>query len=288
MGEIWDTLEARHEGLRRGERGTYGRIPATRYGLPDEQVPRNPPPPLAPRQVLAVKRQRGVSTPQALFTAQLVANRQSRRLYAALDAITTPCGGGEAAVAHEPSGPAGPSSVVVSADRWCLYPPSLGQPVRDTRAPPLHMLCACVCASVCVFVCASVCVCVCVSVRVCLCLCVCGFVCPCVRLCICVSVCLSVCLSVCMSVCLCACLCVCLPVCLCACLPLSLSHRHTPTAAPPHRAERRAGGVAAACRRGRRATRARTLTSALGSTSPAPTGSPMLRPCCPALLHGPM
>ena len=35
--------------------------------------------------------------------------------------------------------PPGPGSIVVSNDRWCVYPPALGKPNRKTDNPPVHL-----------------------------------------------------------------------------------------------------------------------------------------------------
>ena len=126
--EIWATLEQRIPGLSRDLPETYQLLPSKRYGLPDEQ---------------------------AIFTPQIVRNRQSPRLYAALDAVTpqlphtAAATGGAAdndnddvsnfnADGSLPTEP-GPHSIVVSQDRWCLYPPSLGQPDRQTGNPGAHL-----------------------------------------------------------------------------------------------------------------------------------------------------
>ncbi len=133
VSEIWDTLEARHPGLSRADPSTYTLLPSKRYGLPDEQ---------------------------ALFTPQVVRNRQSARLYAALTVVTPPWrgpartdaaadaddndqnhAGGDTIVDIPNPGrdPPGPNSIVVSHDRWCMYPPSLGHPDRQTNNPGAHL-----------------------------------------------------------------------------------------------------------------------------------------------------
>ena len=115
VDEIWDSLEARHMGLCRRDPSTFHLLPASRYGLPDEQ---------------------------AIFTAQIVRNRQSPRIYAALDCITPPWPpGSDYSDTDNGSPPAepGPNSIRVSQDRWCLYPPSLGNPTRQTTNPGAHL-----------------------------------------------------------------------------------------------------------------------------------------------------
>jgi hypothetical protein len=96
-----DYLEDMTPGLCRTNPNTHDQLSSKRYGLPDEQ---------------------------AIFTKQLVANRQSRRLYAALDCITPSwpeCGSS----IPERDVP-GPNSVLVSHDRYdlvqscCFYSPS--------------------------------------------------------------------------------------------------------------------------------------------------------------------
>ena len=82
-------LEERTPGLRRTDPATHSSLPSKRYGLPDDQ---------------------------AIFTRQLVANRQSRRLYAALDCVT-PSWPGCGPSLPESQAP-GPNSVLVSHDRW--------------------------------------------------------------------------------------------------------------------------------------------------------------------------
>mmetsp|Transcript_17469 Transcript_17469/g.29282 ORF Transcript_17469/g.29282 Transcript_17469/m.29282 type:complete len:332 (-) Transcript_17469:177-1172(-) len=86
--------------------------------------------------MLSTKRY-GLPDDQAIFTKQLIANRQSRRLYAALDCITPLWPG------HGPSNPEsdipGPNSVLVSHDRWCIYPPTFGNLSRQTENPPVHL-----------------------------------------------------------------------------------------------------------------------------------------------------
>eukprot|EP01048_Picozoa_sp_COSAG05_P018115 COSAG05_NODE_2590_length_2865_cov_2.359364_1_plen_532_part_00 len=144
VAEIWDALEERTPGLSRDAADTYQLLPAARYGLPDEQ---------------------------AVFTSQVVQNRQSPRLYAAIDTVTprlprtvgagadggdgAGAGGGAAAADDDddddddeggdedgcgsPPAQPGPNSIVVSQDRWCLYPPSLGQSDRQTNNPGAHL-----------------------------------------------------------------------------------------------------------------------------------------------------
>jgi acyl-CoA synthetase (AMP-forming)/AMP-acid ligase II/Leucine-rich repeat (LRR) protein len=115
VAEIWDTLEAQHAGLSRDDPSTFGLLPAKRYGLPDEQ---------------------------AVFTPQIVKNRQSPRVYAALDAITPPWPPGSNDRGNDDGAPPaqpGPSSVRLSQDRWCLYPPALGRPNRQTTNPGAHL-----------------------------------------------------------------------------------------------------------------------------------------------------
>ena len=130
-----------------GDCKRYHLLPRERYGLADEQ---------------------------SVFSKQIVLNRQSPRLYAALDAIVPRhtqrladgknhpgrAGGSGSAKAgnHDDkkgtpqalllvpvSGPRvddtipTPNSVVVSQDRWCLYPPSLGRADRKTLNPGAHL-----------------------------------------------------------------------------------------------------------------------------------------------------
>jgi hypothetical protein len=109
ISEVWSTLEARWPGLARDDQSTYSLVPSKRYGLPDEQ---------------------------AIFTSQIVRNRQSPELYKALDAITPPWPGTH--IHGVPETP-GPNSIVVSQDRWCMYPPSLGDPNRQTNNPGAHL-----------------------------------------------------------------------------------------------------------------------------------------------------
>ena len=122
VAEIWHTLEERTPGLSRGEAASYDLLPAARYGLPDEQ---------------------------AVFTPQIVRNRQSPRLYAALDVVTPTWPPGcdpaapESLPVTEQTEP-GPNSIRVSHDRWCLYPPALGadgesRPNRQTNNPGAHL-----------------------------------------------------------------------------------------------------------------------------------------------------
>ena len=139
----------------------------------------------------------GLASEQALFTPQLIRNRQAPKLYAAFDAIApkwpghehegplfihhppdldTTCAIGGATTFTPPTipiptptptptptdpnlsdpgtkpgpdkaasvlpstaPPPGPNSIVVSQDRWCHYPPSLGAPERQTNNPGAHL-----------------------------------------------------------------------------------------------------------------------------------------------------
>eukprot|EP01046_Picozoa_sp_COSAG06_P015786 COSAG06_NODE_1023_length_11042_cov_2.398337_1_plen_2013_part_00 len=118
VAEIWSTLEERTPGLSRAEPASFDLLPAKRYGLPDEQ---------------------------AVFTPQIVRNRQSPRLYAALDVVTPAWPDSEPRAASVPSEQEpGPNSIRVSHDRWCLYPPALGadgesRPNRQTNNPGAHL-----------------------------------------------------------------------------------------------------------------------------------------------------
>ena len=85
---LQEYLEEKTPGLHRADPATHDQLSSKRYGLPDDQ---------------------------AIFTKQLVANRQSRRLYAALDCITPPWSGYGSSV-PETEAP-GPNSVLVSHDR---------------------------------------------------------------------------------------------------------------------------------------------------------------------------
>ena len=42
-------------------------------------------------------------------------------------------------VSNDALPPPGPGSIVVSNDRWCVYPPALGKPNRKTDNPPVHL-----------------------------------------------------------------------------------------------------------------------------------------------------
>jgi hypothetical protein len=122
----------------------------------------------------SIKNRYGLPDEQAVFTPQIVKNRQSPNVYAALDCITPkwspPREDGEhaggdvdaavavttgiarsspkhpdassslassysAAVGARVEGSVNSNSLVLSADRWCLYPPSQGNPDRQTPNP---------------------------------------------------------------------------------------------------------------------------------------------------------
>ncbi|CAE8633016.1 unnamed protein product [Polarella glacialis] len=106
--EIWSYLEEQHPGLQRDDEGTWEVLSAVRYGLPEAQ---------------------------AIFTPQVVANRQNQRLYAALDAILPrmPDSPGEFDSPHPD-----PNSIVMSQDRWCVYRPTIKNPDWKT-AENLHL-----------------------------------------------------------------------------------------------------------------------------------------------------
>ncbi|CAE8592500.1 unnamed protein product [Polarella glacialis] len=106
--EIWSYLEEQHPGLQRDDEGTWEVLSAVRYGLPEAQ---------------------------AIFTPQVVANRQNQRLYAALDAILPrmPDGPGEFDSPHPD-----PNSIVMSQDRWCVFRPTIKNPDWKT-AENLHL-----------------------------------------------------------------------------------------------------------------------------------------------------
>lgn len=122
QSEIWDYLETRHTGVSRSDSRTYHLLPTKRYGLASEQ---------------------------AVFSPQCVANRQSPRLYAALDAITPQWGGSACPGSNfdsswkesvpSPGTRQDANSIVVSQDRWCLYPPSQGQASMQTNNPGAHL-----------------------------------------------------------------------------------------------------------------------------------------------------
>lgn len=94
VSEIWSYLEERTPGLQRDDAETWFLMSSERYGLPEAQ---------------------------AIFTPQVVANRQSPRVHAALDAVLArlPDPEGEKPYGPHPS----MNSVVVSQDRWCVYRP---------------------------------------------------------------------------------------------------------------------------------------------------------------------
>lgn len=108
--EIWEHLEEKISGLHRCDPTTHSLLSQKRYGLPDEQ---------------------------AIFTRQLLLNRQNRRLYAALDCIVRKWPGCGPSVPETDS--PGPNSIVVSHDRWCVYPPAFERPDRETENPPVHL-----------------------------------------------------------------------------------------------------------------------------------------------------
>jgi len=152
VDEIWDSLESEHSGVLRGNAESHRLLPVERYGLPEAQ---------------------------AVFTPQIVRNRQSPRLVAALDAVTTPWvgsapgadpieavlrahrdgrdgsgvddsgvdgsggggGGGGCEAGGERLGRDGldPNTLVVSQDRWCFYPATGGDPERRTKNPGAHL-----------------------------------------------------------------------------------------------------------------------------------------------------
>ena len=86
VAEIWTYLEQHIVGLQRGDSATWDHLPSERYGLPEAQ---------------------------AIFTPQVVANRQSSQVYAAFDALL-PC-------MQEPVQP------------WDSPHPSANGPCPDTR-----------------------------------------------------------------------------------------------------------------------------------------------------------
>ena len=123
ISEIWDHLEAHHDGLDRSNSTTYHLLPTKRYGLPDDQ---------------------------AIFSRQIVANRLSPRLHAALDTITPPWHVTPSTSAVTPPvdqlDEADTQHIVVSHDRWCLYPPSKIEGMKDvvsahrqTKNPGAHL-----------------------------------------------------------------------------------------------------------------------------------------------------
>lgn len=101
VSEIWNSLEADYPGVKRNDPTSHDLLPVDRYGL---------------------------ATEQAVFTPQLVMNRQNPRIYDAIDAVTPGWDGDSTK-----------NSIVVSADRWCYYPPSLNQPQRQTNNPGAHL-----------------------------------------------------------------------------------------------------------------------------------------------------
>jgi thiol-disulfide isomerase/thioredoxin len=118
ISEIWDQIETTHPTVSRTDIQSYDDLPVQRYGLPDEQ---------------------------AIFSPQIVRNRQNRKVYEAIDSVTPRWVGHEDAPAVPPTTTAGvastatANSLVMSADRWCLYPPSLGHPSRQTNNPGAHI-----------------------------------------------------------------------------------------------------------------------------------------------------
>ncbi|CAK0902369.1 unnamed protein product [Prorocentrum cordatum] len=115
VDEIWAYLERRIANLRRGDPETWGLLSRHKYGLPPAQA-------IFTEQV----RSDGLCSCRCLFLC----------VYAALDAVLPRLPEGEQLpwVSPHPS----PNSVVVSNDRWCLYPPALGDPRRATPAS-LHL-----------------------------------------------------------------------------------------------------------------------------------------------------
>lgn len=109
VDEIWDYLEHRTPGLRRSDSDSWSLMSSEYYGLP---------------------------AAHAIFTPQVVSNRQSKRVYAALDAILPKSPEPDIGQPHGPH----PSvnSVVVSHDRWCVYRPSAGRPEWRT-SENLHL-----------------------------------------------------------------------------------------------------------------------------------------------------
>ncbi|CAE7539199.1 unnamed protein product [Symbiodinium natans] len=107
VSEIWTSLEERTPGLRRDGPETWSLLSSERYGLPEEQ---------------------------AVFTPQMVANRQNPRVYAALDAVLPRIGHLEDFDSPHPE----PDSVVVTQDRWCIYRPAADDETWRT-AENLHL-----------------------------------------------------------------------------------------------------------------------------------------------------
>eukprot|EP00434_Breviolum_minutum_P022246 symbB.v1.2.019632.t3/scaffold1616.1/size109294/8 len=107
VAEIWTSLEERTEGLQRHQMETWSLLSSERYGLPEEQ---------------------------AVFTPQMVANRQNQRVYAALDAVLPHLDPIEDFDSPHPS----PNSVVVTQDRWCIYRPA-GHTESWRTAENLHL-----------------------------------------------------------------------------------------------------------------------------------------------------
>ena len=95
--EIWDALEAATPGVRRGELASYSLLSSATYGL--APVP-------------------------AVFSRQLLANRQSPRVVAALAALL----GADVRLSSRPR-----DGLLVSHDRWCFYRPTAAHPEWRTR-----------------------------------------------------------------------------------------------------------------------------------------------------------
>ncbi|CAK8998526.1 Putative phytanoyl-CoA dioxygenase (Phytanic acid oxidase) (Phytanoyl-CoA alpha-hydroxylase) (PhyH) [Durusdinium trenchii] len=107
VAEIWRSLEERTPGLERHDSESWSLLSSERYGLPEEQ---------------------------AVFTPQIVANRQNDRVYAALDAVLPRMSGIEDFDSPHPD----PNSVVVTQDRWCIYRPA-GDDASARTAENLHL-----------------------------------------------------------------------------------------------------------------------------------------------------
>eukprot|EP00435_Cladocopium_sp_Y103_P072337 s251_g40.t1 len=107
VAEIWTSLEERTEGLARDVPESWPLLSSERYGLPEEQ---------------------------AVFTPQMVANRQNARVYAALDAVLPRMDAVEDFDSPHPD----PNSVVVTQDRWCIYRPA-GDDESARTAENLHL-----------------------------------------------------------------------------------------------------------------------------------------------------
>eukprot|EP00501_MAST-03F_sp_TOSAG23-6_P000957 GSMAST32.ASY1.ANO1.993.1 assembled CDS len=88
-------------------------------------------------------RRYGLADKQAVFTRQILRNRQSKKLYSALNTILPPWDGFtydcQDILDNPKTSQVTANSVVFSQDRWCLYPPSLGNPQRQTNNPGAHL-----------------------------------------------------------------------------------------------------------------------------------------------------